>query len=119
MNNEKIKPGDVLFDGQLKEYPVERVGNKFAYVREYHSYDVFMIQKIQLHNLTYQDYRGAYVKLYRDKQTASDENEAAKLFDLIRNRISQYYSYESANLTPAQLRQIAEVLGGLNALTFH
>jgi hypothetical protein len=116
MSNEKIKPGDVLFDGQLKEFPVEKVGNKFAYVREYHSYDVFAIQKIQLHNLTYQDYRGTYVKLYRDKQTASDETEAAKLFDLVRMSFVRHYNHKSANLTLAQLRQIAEVLGIDNQL---
>ena len=108
MNNEKIKPGDVLFDGQLKEYPVIKVGTKFVYIKaEYHE------QKIELHNLSYTNYIGGrkFIQLYRSKQEALDSTQAAKLFDLIRKRISQYYSYESANLTLAQLRQIAEVCG--------
>jgi hypothetical protein len=111
MNNEKIKSGDVLFDRLLKEYPVIKVGTKFVYIKtEYRE------QKIELHDLSYQSYNGSYYKLYRDKQTASDQTEAAKLFDLIRKRISQHYNHESASLTLAQLRQIAEVLGIENKL---
>jgi hypothetical protein len=108
MNNEKIKPGDVLFDGQLNEYPVVKVGTKFVYVKaEYRE------QKIELCNLSYINYIGGtkFIQLYRSKQEALDSTQADKLFDLICKRISQYYSYKSANITPTQLRQIAEVLG--------
>jgi hypothetical protein len=98
----------VLFDGQLNEYPVVKAGTKFAYIKT-----KYREQKIELHNLSYTNYIGGrkFIQLYRSKQEALDSTQAVKLFDLIRKRISQYYSYESANLTLAQLRQIAEVLG--------
>jgi hypothetical protein len=111
MNNEKIKPGDVLYDGQLNEYPVTKVGTKFVYVKA-----EYTERKIELCNLSYQDYNGRYYKLYRDKQTASDETEAVRLFGLISNQILRHYNHKSANLTLAQLRQIAEVLGIDNEL---
>jgi hypothetical protein len=111
MSNEKIKPGDVLFDGQLKEYTVTKVGTKFVYVKA-----EYTERKLEMCNLWYQDYKGKYHRLYRDKQTASDETEAAKLFDLVRMSFVRHYNHKSANLTLAQLRQIAEVLGIDNQL---
>lgn len=106
MSNEKLKPGDVLYDSELNEYPVTKVGTKYAYFKGRYNE-----RKTELHHLQDSDYRGRYVKLYRSKQEVSDSNEAEKLFDHVCKRITQHYNYKSANLTLAQLRQIAEVLG--------
>jgi len=98
-----LKVGQILFDWDLNEYEIIKIGNKYFDCKDCWRY------KFEIETLKHKDkvYSRRCIQLYLTKQEIENVKEHTRLIDAIRNRIK---SYGTIDLTLEQLIKIAEII---------
>ena len=99
----ELKIGQILFDWELNEYEISKIGNKYFECKDCHRY------KFEIETLKHRDpmYSQRSVQLYLDKQKIEDIKEHEKLLTGIRAKIQPY---GTVGITLEQLREIAKII---------
>ena len=96
--------GDKLYDYELKEYTVSKIGRKYFYLerKSGHKVDKNTLMAIC------DGYSQANFQLYKDEQAVYDEREHYELLEQIRQHFSMW---EGKPVTLQQLRDVAGIIG--------
>jgi hypothetical protein len=111
-NKNKLKVGDILYrelhsryePTKIKSYEIEKIGNKFIYVKGLGKKPVNIID-LEYKNKDYSQYN---IQFYLSEQEILDKNELLELTSKVRKAFD--WSSNTSKFTLNQLREVNKVL---------